>query len=228
VIQQAVIDLANNNPNFFFRDAFFIEQLALAQPVIFSNFFRLKAKQFKLGATLGQGMMLLKHPLESGRLLGADILLAHKDRVQLIPETVIYNLLKAPSVAIQKRGLAILAYCSVDTILKNIPTLIELIITGRSELRAGIQSIINQIAEHAPLQAIVLMRYLLPLLLKQEVRNGTHLFIVELLNGPLKDSLVHLSTETIYTLLESPNTTANTLGASLLAQVDLHQEPLSN
>jgi len=48
VIQQAVIDLANNNPNFFFRDAFFIEQLALAQPVIFSNFFRLKAKQFKL------------------------------------------------------------------------------------------------------------------------------------------------------------------------------------
>jgi len=248
IIQQAVLDLANNNPNFFFRDAFFIEQLAGAQTIIFSNFFRLKAKQFKLEtatknqlflslmtkmiatkweedaiilrqniqsyfvdalstATLGQGMMLLKHPLESGRLLGADILLAHKGRVQLIPETVVYNLLRASSVAMQERGLAILAYCSVDTILKSIPTLIELVIIGHHQLRTGLQSIINQIADRAPLP---------------------HLFIVELLNGPLKNSLAHLSTETIYALLESPNTTANTFGASLLAQVDLHQEPLSN
>ena len=33
---------------FHFRDAFFIEQLALAQPALFSSFFRLNAKCFKL------------------------------------------------------------------------------------------------------------------------------------------------------------------------------------
>ncbi len=269
VIQQAVIDLASNNPNFFFRDSFFIEQLALAQPAIFHIFFRSNANKFKLDATtkkqlllrlmtkmiatkweeeaivlrqniqsyfmdslpivtLGQGMMLLKHPLESGRLLGADILVAHKERVQLIPETVIYNLLKSSAVAMQEKGLAILAYRSVDTILKFIPDVIELIVSGHSQLRTGLQTIISQIADRAPLQAIVLMRYLLPFLLKEESHSGTHLFIVALLNGPLKSSLKHLSTETIYTLLESPNTIANTFGAGLLVQVDLHQESLSD
>lgn len=269
VIQQAVLDLANNNPNFFFRDAFFIEQLALAQPVLFSEFFQLKAKKFKLDstaksqtflrlmtkmiatkweeeaiilrqniqsyfvdvlstATLGQGMMLLKHPLENCKLLGTDILLAHKDRILLMPEAVVCNLLKSSSVPIQERGLAILVYSSLETILKNIPVLIELVVTGNTSLRAGLQSVVAQLADRAPLQAIVLMRYLLPLLLKREPQKGTHLFIVNLLNDPLKNSTEHLSTEAIYTLLESPYTAANTLGASLLSQIDLHQEPLSN
>ena len=270
VIQQAVLDLATNNPNFFFRDPYFIEQLALAQPALFSNFFQIKAKEFKLDTatknqilialvtkmiatkweeeaivlrrniqsyfidalstvTLGQGMMLLKHPLQSGRLLGADILLAHKDRVQLVPETVVYNLLKASSsIVIQEKGLAILAYSSMDTILKSIPILIELIVTGRPSLSVNLQAIIAQIADRTPLQAIVLVRYFLPLLVKQTPHKHTPLFIAELLNGPLKDATKHLSTETIYLLLESPYPLANTLGANLLTQVDLHQEPLSN
>ena len=166
--------------------------------------------------------------MESCQLIGADIVLAQKEKVEEVPEAIILDMLQSKFLSVAYRGMEIFGCLSIPALIERKAIIISLAISEDQEMRETVKPILAKIANGEAKEAQTLVHFFVPVLLKKETYEGLHQDILELLMNYLDSHLNSIPTKMVFQLENSRYREANILSSFLMEQIDFSKESLTN
>jgi predicted DNA-binding WGR domain protein len=159
---------------------------------------------------------LLQHPLAAVRELGGELLLKKNYRTEPVPEDLLMSLLDAEQEALRALGLRLLGTLPEPVLVAHEQLLARLATSKLADVRHATRAMLQRLvrADHAAGTRVA--RLLLDALLRRKLAEGVPAFVGKVLSEDFADALGELDLETLWRLLDSGDTDAQTIGAALL------------
>jgi predicted DNA-binding WGR domain protein len=159
---------------------------------------------------------LLRHPLPTLQICGAQILLNHQTPTIDLPPGLIDTLLESPVESVRIIGVQLFGQLPDEILLYRLELILILVTHELPEMRSAIRSSIKHLATAHSKFATTLVDRLIPILLAPEQHEGLHTFLSQLLQNDVPNWMEYTSSETAWTLLKSNTTASQDLAGKIL------------
>jgi hypothetical protein len=157
---------------------------------------------------------LLQHPNASVLLFGLRLLKAQKQQLDCnqLSDEFVFGLLQHTYEPVREEGIAILAKMNEESLLKRQDNVISCCLSQHQNVRQGITSIVQRMAQKENTFGIKAAEILMPVLLRKESIEGIHADVSKLLCNELSNYLQNANKETALNLLYSNYSAAQNVG----------------
>lgn len=156
---------------------------------------------------------LLDHKDAGVQLLAAQLLVSSASTLASLPDSLITKIHGSPVAAVRAAGIALLGKQSMDTLLLQLPQLIDFLNHGEAAEQQASYGLLGRLAKF---NAASVFDGLFPLLFQKEAQEGGHQALLMFITQALSSSLNQLDKDTLWRMIHAKSLAAQKLGAELL------------
>jgi hypothetical protein len=184
----------------------------------FKNIFALPLKDLEMGVINN----MLKNPMPSIQILGAELLANHHTPAEKLPDGIIGSLINSDVPEVRSAGITLFGKLPTAVLLKSQKTLQAFCLSAHPEIRANIRPTIGRLAKENAEFGRQWVDEMLGFFRIQESSIGLHEDLLLLFKESLSEHLGHLDTETMLRYIDSSKTVRQAFGQLLLEKVIPH------